>query len=126
MGDGLTFNTLREANTRRMLTDKYSVCERTWTTAHWLQAMVGEVGELANILKKVDRGDFPRVVAYPQIAAELADIQTYLDILAHKLNINLGEATIGKFNIVSKRVGSDVYISDDGSDWYIQPLPGEG
>ena len=120
----LTFNELRMANVERIHNDKYTECESQWTTAHWLQAMVGEVGELANVLKKIDRGDYdyeneiglkyhdPTEWAgiRKQIRHELADIQTYLDILAFKLDVHLGEATVEKFNIVSDRIGSDVKL----------------
>jgi len=106
----LTFNNLRAANIARIYNDKYTACENTWTTAHWVQAMLGEFGELANLLKKVDRGDFSMKKVHKDIAYELADIQTYLDILAHKLHVDLGQATINKFNIVSERIGSEVKL----------------
>lgn len=50
---------------------------------------------------------------------ELADVVTYLDILAMQLDIDLGEATKSKFNEVSDRVGSYVIIGDD-DDWHIK------
>lgn len=118
--NGLSFNTLRSANEQRIKSSKYEKCERDWTTAHWLQATVGELGELANIMKKVDRGDFTLDAARSDIAKELADVQTYLDILAMKLGIDLGMATKDKFNEVSKRIGSRVHIGDDG-DWHLWP-----
>lgn len=108
---GLTFQQLREANVQRLHNDKYTACEDTWTHAHWVQALLGEFGELANLLKKVDRGDFPITEVKEEIEHELADIQTYLDILAYKLGVDLGQATITKFNIVSIRVGSDVRLN---------------
>ncbi|ODS24192.1 hypothetical protein AB835_04750 [Candidatus Endobugula sertula] len=117
--DGLSFNALREANTKRLSTSKFKKCEENWTHAHWVQATVGELGELANILKKVDRGDFSIDEARESIAKELADIQTYLDITAMKLDVNLGKATIDKFNEVSERVDSNVYFRPDG-EWYLK------
>lgn len=117
MTDGLTFNVLRNANmARRERTKKFS---QDWSTAQWMQALIGEVGELANILKKIDRRDFTIQSKRLEIANELADIQTYLDLLAAKCGVNLGNATIAKFNEVSNRVGSDVKIYADGSDWKI-------
>lgn len=86
----------------------------------WIQATIGEFGELANILKKVDRGDFTLDSVRADVAKELADVQTYLDILAFKLEVDLGEATIGKFNEVSKRIGSRVYIGHDG-EMHLKP-----
>ena len=121
--NGLTFNTLREANIERLKEPKYDRCQAEWTTAHWMQALVGEVGELANKLKKIDRGDYDGCVPVVTqqnklyIANELADIQCYLDILALKLKVDLGESTIDKFNVVSKRIGSRVWI--DAEDWHL-------
>lgn len=108
---GLTFNALRAANAERIVSSKYRKCEENWTPAHWMQATVGELGELANLLKKVDRGDFPFDDVKADVAKELADVQTYLDILALKLGVDLGQATIDKFNEVSERIGSPVRLA---------------
>jgi hypothetical protein len=40
-----------------------------------------------------------------QIADEIADVVTYLDLLAHVLGVDLGRAAVAKFNEVSERVG---------------------
>jgi hypothetical protein len=40
-----------------------------------------------------------------QIADELADVATYLDLLAEVLGVDLGRAVAEKFNEVSERVG---------------------
>jgi NTP pyrophosphatase (non-canonical NTP hydrolase) len=116
--NGLSFNTLRGANVRRHDTDKYAKCA-DWIPAQWMQALVGEVGECANLLKKVDRGDFPIESVREEISKELADIQIYLDLLAYKLGVDLGAATQSKFNEVSERIASNVYIGDDG-DWHLK------
>ena len=114
--NGLTFNTLRDANTARLNeTLKFEPCLR-WTPSQWLQALVGEIGEYANILKKVERGDFTLDVAREAIGKELADVQVYLDLLALKVGVDLGRATMAKFNEVSVRVGSDIRIAAD--DWH--------
>jgi NTP pyrophosphatase (non-canonical NTP hydrolase) len=119
--DGLTFNTLREANERRNGTcTKFAKCAQ-WTEADWFMALVGEVGELGNILKKIKRGDdfaSPQAVR-DAIADEIADVQVYLDHLAANLGVDLGRATMRKFNTVSKRVRSPVYIGEDG-DWHLR------
>lgn len=117
--NGLSFNTLRAANAARLKHSKYSRCEDDWTPAHWMQATVGELGELANLLKKVDRGDFALDEVRAEIAREFADVQTYLDIMAMKLDIDLGQATVDKFNEISNRIGSRVYIGPD-DDWHLK------
>ena len=108
----LTFKQLRDANVERLSSSKYKLCEQSWQPAHWVQALVGEVGEAANILKKVDRGDYTLESALPDVARELADIQCYLDILAFKLGIDLGAATVSKFDEVSERIGSSIRLGE--------------
>ena len=117
--DGLSFNTLRAVNMCRAGEARaYDKCKH-WTHAQWMQALVGEVGELANILKKVDRGDYPIEQVKPEIEKELADIQIYLDLLASNLDVHLGKATAAKFNEVSRRRKVDVYIKYDLSDYVL-------
>ena len=124
--DGLTFNTLRSANLARVVQFKNARGEYShpltlgldnWTPADWITAVVGELGELANILKKVKRGDFALAEKRQEIADELADTQIYLDLLAASLSVDLGLATMEKFNRVSRRIESGVMIRTDGSDW---------
>lgn len=120
--DGLTFNTLRGGNEARLPQFKNKHGEfahskangSDWSPAQWLQAVVGELGEYANIRKKFERGDINAEEFQREAADELADVVTYLDILAMQLGIDLGDATMDKFNRVSKRVGSTVHIDADG------------
>lgn len=125
--DGLTFNTLRGANKARLPHFKNSKGARAhtkddgsdWTPAQWLQAVTGELGEYANLRKKYERGDITLAEFQKNARKELADIVCYLDILAFQLDINLGNAVVEKFNEISERVGSPVYIGDDG-DWHLK------
>lgn len=137
--NGLTFDTLRQANKARLPTFRNAKGEKAhttddgsdWSPAQWLQALVGEVGEFANLRKKYERGDITPEQYAIEAAKELADIQIYLDILArrcldtsdlvHPTGIDLGHATIKKFNEVSKRVKSHIMIRDDGSDYCFDP-----
>jgi len=133
MTDGLTFNTLREANLRRMPGFKNSKGEPAhsksdgsdWCLAQWSNAVLGELGEAANIIKKVERGDMTLDEARPILAREYADVVTYLDILAYQTGVDLGRATVNKFNEVSERVGSRVYIGSDG-DWHYREEGDDG
>lgn len=114
----LTFDELRKANVKRLPLFKnsrgYPAHDEPdgsdWSPAQWLQAVVGELGEYANIRKKFERGDITRTEFLALAKKELADVQTYLDLLAFQLQIDLGEATREKFNEVSKRVGAEVYL----------------
>ena len=126
MTDGLTFNVLRDANKHRIPQFKNSKGEKAhskvdgsdWTPAQWLQAVVGELGEYANKRKKFERGDISKVEFIEEAKKELADVIIYLDILAMQLGISLGDAIISKFNEVSDRVQANVFIAEDGSDWF--------
>lgn len=109
LAEGLSFRTLRNANLQRF--SDYPCDE--WIIAQWITALVGEVGEFANNIKKVDRGDFSFEHVFKKLEQEIGDIQIYLDILAYKCGINLAEATILKFNEVSDRVGSPIKIQDN-------------
>lgn len=123
---GLTFDALRLANYARLPTfrnkhgqlahDKADGSD--WSPAQWLQAVVGELGEYANIRKKFERGDLNQEEFSREAAKELADVQIYLDILAMQVGVNLGSATLSKFNEVSRRVGSPVFINEDDGSCY--------
>src|SRR3990167_6469670 len=105
----LTFNTLRAANLQRLPQFKnakggpaHSKPDGSdWSPAQWLQAVVGEIGEYANLRKKFERCDINIIEFLDGAMKELADVQIYLDLLAAQLGINLGMATLEKFNVVS-------------------------
>lgn len=125
--DGLTFNSLRGANKARLpqFTNRrgepaHSEADGSdWKLSAWCNAVTGELGELANLIKKIERGDMTLDEARGQVADELADVVTYLDILAFRCGVDLGRATMDKFNRVSQRVGSDVRL--DADDWHREP-----
>ncbi len=112
--DGLTFNTLREANLVRQKEVKIYQPSKKWIPAQYMNALIGEIGEAANLIKKFDRGDFTMEEGRQRIADELADAQCYLDMVAHRCGIHLGEATMHKWNEVSRRVEANLYINAEG------------
>lgn len=79
-----------------------------WDDADWMLALMGEVGELADLLKKKRRGD---AVPYSEIHDEFADILIYLLQLARYLRIDPSRAVAAKFNLVSIRLGSTVRLN---------------
>ncbi len=81
-----------------------------WCLAQWCNAVTGELGEAANIIKKIERGDMSLEEAREDLARELADVQTYLDLLAYRAGVNLGDATITKWNEVSHRIGVSIQL----------------
>lgn len=83
-----------------------------WPLSQWSNAVLGELGEAANIIKKIERGDFTLEEARAHLADELADVQTYLDLLAYRAGVDLGAATLHKFNRVSQRVNATSRLAD--------------
>lgn len=105
----LTFDAFRAANVARCI-KWHPEGIASWSPSDWLTAVAGELGELASLLKmrNRERDGLPGNKFSPttkQIADELADVLTYLDLLAEVLGVNLGRAAVEKFNEVSERVG---------------------
>jgi NTP pyrophosphatase (non-canonical NTP hydrolase) len=105
----LTFAEFRRANVDRCLKWHPQGIE-SWSPSDWLTAVTGELGELASLIKmrNRERDRLPGNKFSPtqkQIADELADVLTYLDLLAEVLNVDLASAAVEKFNEVSARVG---------------------
>lgn len=116
--NSLTFDELRHMNVSRLPQFKNRNGEPAhsepdgsdWKLSAWSNAVLGELGEAANIIKKIERGDFTLEAARHHLAEELADVQTYLDLLAFRAGIDLGKATIAKWNEVSERVGCNLRL----------------
>lgn len=136
----LTFDELRKANITRLPQFKNGKGEPAhsepdgsdWLLSGWSNAVEGEHGEVgealidfmlyakiqvflgraANDIKKIERGDTTLELKRQTLADEFADVQTYLDILAFRCGIDLGEATVKKWNAVSAKVGSPLRIGE--------------
>lgn len=118
----ITFDALRAANVARIpqfRNKRGQLCHNAdgsdWTVSDWLMAVTGELGELANLCKKIRRGDFTEndEGVLEEVGKEIADVQIYLDILAFRCGIDLGAAVVGKFNEVSDRVGSTIRLAHE-------------
>lgn len=113
--EALTFDRLTEVNTSRAARwhPGFPGPDSTWTIADWSNALCGEAGELANVIKKLRRyqcglrgeGDPTVEDLLAQAAEELADVITYADLLAARLGVDLPLAIVDKFNKVSERQG---------------------
>lgn len=90
--NGLTFNTLRGANTARLpeFKNKHGAVAHSrpdgsdWSPAQWLQAVVGELGEFAQVRMEFEAGQLTFAEYRSKAGKELADVVTYLDILARR------------------------------------------
>jgi NTP pyrophosphatase (non-canonical NTP hydrolase) len=115
MSEPLTFARFAEANRSR--------CRRwhpgfpddnAWTGADWSNAMCGEAGEAANVVKKLRRletgaapgpDDPPADELRAMLADEIADVIAYTFLLAEHYGVDVAAATAAKFNRVSARQG---------------------
>lgn len=109
MPKAITFDQFREANAARCLKWHPHGIE-SWSDSDWLVAIMGELGELASLIKmrNRERDGLPGNKFSPtdeQVAKEAADVVTYLDLFCARNGINLGLAAALKFNEVSERVG---------------------
>jgi len=105
----LTFDEFRAANATRCLKWHPHGIE-SWSDSDWLVAIMGELGELASLIKmrNRERDNLPGNKFSPtdeQIAKEAADVYTYLDLFCERNRIDLGRTAALKFNEVSERVG---------------------
>lgn len=131
MNQTMTFAVLRAANVARLPRFKNKKGEPAhsqpdgsdWVLSTWCNAVLGELGELANLIKKVERGDLTLEEARAKLAKECADVATYLDILAFRLGVDLGQVVIDKFNEVSRRVDAGVFIEPTATGQIVTVCP---
>jgi NTP pyrophosphatase (non-canonical NTP hydrolase) len=109
----LSFENLRIQNIKRC-EDVFHPVD-SWSPTDWATAMAGECGEACNEIKKLRRLDgadkdidtpFNREQLKNKTAKELADLIIYADLLAARMDIDLGQAVVDKFNEVSEKRGS--------------------
>jgi NTP pyrophosphatase (non-canonical NTP hydrolase) len=86
----------------------------SWSLSDWMTATMGELGEAANVAKKLNRvrDGIPGNKESPEelksaLADELADAFIYLDLLAQSQGICLEDAVVAKFDKTSEKIGYD-------------------
>ena len=84
----------------------------SWSLSDWMTAVTGELGEAANVLKKLNRvrDGIPGNVETPEqlqaaFADKLADTYIYLDLLAQAADIDLPRVIRSKFDRTSAKIG---------------------
>ncbi len=95
-------------------------CYDNQPLSYWTTALAGEVGELCNMIKKmqrVERGGLDGGSSYSakditrdMLKEEIGGIAIYLDLLASLLEIDLEEAVIHTFNSKSAKYGFKEFI----------------
>lgn len=99
-------------------------CYDNQPLTYWTTALAGEVGELCNMIKKmqrVERGGIDGGSSYTakdinkeMLKEEIGGIAIYLDLLASLLDISLEEAIIDTFNSKSEKYKFSQFV---------EPLP---
>jgi NTP pyrophosphatase (non-canonical NTP hydrolase) len=84
----------------------------SWSLSDWMTATTGELGEAANLVKKLNRvrDGIPGNAESPeqlrsQLADELADVAIYLDLLAQAAGFDLETIREAKFARTSRKIG---------------------
>lgn len=97
----------------------------SWSPTDWGCAMAGEAGEACNFAKKLLRLERAagtlsyyrkRIELINNIGKELADVVIYASLFAERVGLNLGNEVIKKFNEVSRRVDSKIFIGSEEND----------
>ncbi len=118
----LDLSTFRPLNIQRAI-EGFN-CYDNQPLTYWTTALAGEVGELCNMIKKmqrVEKGGIDSGSSYTakditkeMLKEEIGGIAIYLDLLASLLDISLEEAIIGTFNSKSAK---------HGFKQFVEPLP---
>ncbi len=87
--------------------------------SHNVLALAGEVGELANIVKKLERGDLSFEEVYQHLPGELADILIYVLKLSYQSGVDLESAFLAKLADNEKRFSAALTQPGDrgASSW---------
>ena len=95
-------------------------CYDNQPLTYWTTALAGEVGELCNMIKKmqrVEKGGLDGGSSYTakditkeMLKEEIGGIAIYLDLLASQLDISLEDAIIDTFNSKSEKYGFTHFV----------------
>lgn len=88
-----------------------------WSLSDWMTAITGELGESANVVKKLNRirdgipgNKETKEELEAKLARELADVFIYLDLTFQRLGLNLGIVVAEVFNAKSDQIGSSIRV----------------
>lgn len=87
----------------------------SWSLSDWITATTGELGEAANIAKKLNRvrdgipgNKETEAELRAALRDEVADVFIYLDLLAQSQGFTLEEAVRDKFDRTSEKIGCPI------------------
>ena len=110
---GMTFGQFSEANRDRCESPQgFNHPLSGWSTSDWFLAMIGELGEAANVAKKLNRvrDGIPGNKETPdelraKLRKELGDAFVYLDLTCQSLGFSIADAAAEVFNAKSVEIG---------------------
>jgi NTP pyrophosphatase (non-canonical NTP hydrolase)/uncharacterized coiled-coil DUF342 family protein len=109
-GTALSVREMQAINARRSA--RWMAGSPGWTTLEIAGELAGEVGELANVCKKLRRSEMgvpgnkvSDEVLFQQARGEMADVMIVLMLTASKLGIDLQDAVCATFNAKSEQMG---------------------
>lgn len=112
----LTFYDFAVANRERCeAKDGFNHSLSSWSLSDWFTATVGELGEAANVAKKLNRvrdnvpGNKETYEELTQMLKdEVADVFIYLDLLAQSQGFKLEDAVRAKYQKTNDKIGYKV------------------
>lgn len=88
-----------------------------WSLSDWMTAIMGELGEAANVAKKLNRvrdgirgNKETEAELRLRLARELADTFIYLDLTMQSLGLDLADLVVEVFNAKSEQIGSEFRV----------------
>lgn len=113
MNEPLTFATFSKENRSRCESpDGFNHSLASWSTSDWFTAILGELGEAANIAKKLNRyrdgipGNKETEAALrAKLRQEIGDTFVYLDLLCQLHGFSIGDAAVEVFESKSAEIG---------------------
>lgn len=85
---------------------------QSWSLSDWMTAVTGELGEAANIAKKLNRvrdgipgNTETESELRAKLADEIADTFIYLDLLAQSQGLSMDSIVMSKFERTSEKIG---------------------
>lgn len=119
----LTFDEFSRLNLERCTSpDGFGHKLSDWSTSDWFTALVGELGEAANVAKKLNRvrdGIAGNKEAEQELVRnlgrELADTFIYLDLLVQSRGMSMAEIVAQTFNAKSDELGCGIKVPVDAA-----------
>lgn len=114
----MTFGQFSEANRARCESPQgFKHPLNGWSTSDWITATMGELGEAANVVKKLNRyrdgvpgNKVSEAELRDQLRKEIGDVFVYLDLMAQSLGFSIADAAAEVFNSKSAEIGYPVKL----------------